>query len=488
MKLASFVVAQGLVIPGADIIAHRDGLLEYFPQASPSYVGFPVILEALASIVAESKLRASQLLYHPSIMAVFPSIPAGEEPIPQHSRAAWNTFNTVNSGSKQNQLNAIDYLLPIIPQHPIKSAQASAFPPLGSSGSRDPLNGRGKSSSASTWGGAPERNGSPQESQAVPDESETPMVAYLIFIMRSREGKERLVAAYLLTVLFRAGLINKAREPTLALLVVPLLVQMLNEESTPVRSKDASHDHETLRIEWSITEMAPRILSLLITDSEHLQKATFQNKAMPKLSKLIKLAYEPVPESENAQFWSPIQSNEAEDHMEQTPSSRLGDPGQSALLVHKIKVRESVLRAIASLVPFKEEHRKSVVDNGIIPYIVESLNPNPQKPSTKVNDKNDKTEKKPESSDLEGKQDGYGINHVGVLIAACTATRALARSVCILRTTLIDNGVVAPIFPLLTHSDVEVQIAATAAVCNLLTDVAPMREVCTCSMLLSPRY
>ncbi|TGO60714.1 hypothetical protein BCON_0033g00260 [Botryotinia convoluta] len=476
VKLASFVVAQGLVIPGADIIAHRDGLLEYFPQASPSNVSFPAILEALASIVAESKLRASQLLYHPSIMAVFPSIPAGEEPVPQHSRAAWNTFNTASLGSKQSQLNAIDYLLPIIPQHPIKSAQASAFPPLGSSSSREPPNGRGKSSSASTWSGAPDRNGSPPESQVVPDESETPMVAYLIFIMRSREGKERLMAAYLLTVLFRAGLINKVREPTLALLVVPLLVQMLNEESTSVRSKDASHDHETLRIEWSITEMAPRILSLLITDSEHLQKATFQNKAMPKLSKLIKLAYEPVPDSENAQFWSPIQSKEAEDYVEQTPSSRLGDPGQSALLVHKIKVRESVLRAIASLVPFKEEHRKSVVDNGIIPFIVESLNPSPQKPSTKVNDKGDKTEKNPESSDVEGKQDGYGTNHVGVLIAACTATRALARSVCILRTTLIDNGVVAPIFPLLTHSDVEVQIAATAAVCNLLTDVAPMRE------------
>ncbi|KAF7932578.1 uncharacterized protein EAE98_003877 [Botrytis deweyae] len=476
VKLASFVVAQGLVIPGADIIAHRDGLLEYFPQASPSNVSFPAILEALASIVAESKLRASQLLYHPSIMAVFPSIPAGEEPVLQHSRAAWNTSNTAGLGSKQSHLNAIDYLLPIIPQHPVKSAQASAFPPLGSSSSRESPNGRGKSNSASTWGGAPDRNGSSPESQVVPDESETPMVAYLIFIMRSRECKERLMAAYLLTVLFRAGLINKAREPTLALLVVPLLVQMLNEDSTLVKSKDASHDHETLRIEWSITEMAPRILSLLITDSEHLQKATFQNKAMPKLSKLIKLAYEPVPESENAQFWSPVQSNEAKDYVEQTPSSRLGDPGQSALLVHKIKVRESVLRAIASLVPFKEDHRKSVVDNGIIPYIVESLNPSPQKPSTKVNDKGDKTEKKPVSSEVDGKQDGYGINHVGVLIAACTATRALARSVCILRTTLIDNGVVAPIFPLLTHSDVEVQIAATAAVCNLLTDVAPMRE------------
>ncbi|CAD6449758.1 1efa7c44-e461-4426-b87d-424147c100c9 [Sclerotinia trifoliorum] len=395
VRLASFVVAQGLVVPGADIIAHRE--------------------------------------------------------------AAWNTFNTGSLSSRQSQLSAIDYLLPIVPQYPVKSAQASAFPPLGSSGSREPLNGRGKSTSTSIWSEPPpERNGSPQESQAALEDPETPLVAYLIFIMRSREGEERLMASYLLTVLFRAGLINKAREPALGLLVVPLLVQMLGEEATQVKSKDISCDHESLRRTPS--------------------KATFQSKAMTKLSKLIKLSYEPVPESVNAQHWSPIKPNAEEDYVEQTPSSRLGDPGQSALLVHKIKVRESVLRAIASLIPFKEEHRKSVVDNGIIPYIVESLNPNPQKPSTKVNEKGDKAEKKNDSSNPEVKQEGYGINPVGVLIAACTATRALARSVCILRTTLIDNGVVAPIFPLLSHQDIEVQIAATAAVCNLLTDVAPMRE------------
>ncbi|QSZ34514.1 hypothetical protein DSL72_006108 [Monilinia vaccinii-corymbosi] len=479
VKLASFVVAQGLVIPGAEIIAHREGLREYIPPASPSTASLSAILEAIASIVTESKLRASQLLYNPSIMAVFPSIPAGEAPVPQNSKAVWNTFNTANLSARQSQLTAIDYLLPILPQHPVKSAHASAFPPLGSSGPREqiPLNGRGKLTSASIWSDpSPERNSPPLSTQPVPEEPESPLIAYLIFLMRSHEGEERLMASYLLTVLFRAGLVSKAREPALGSLVVPLLVQMLDEESTQVKSKDSFYYDESLRIEWSITEMAPEILALLITDSEHLQKATFQNKAMAKLSKLIKMAYDPVLEGANPQHWSPVKLSAAEDYVEQTPSSRLGDPGQSALLVHKIKVRESVLKAIASIIPFKEEYRKSVVDNGIIPYIVESLNPNPQKPSTKVNEKGDKAERKPDSSNPEVNQEGYGTNPLGVLIAACTATRALARSVCILRTTLIDNGVVTPIFPLLSHPDVEVQIAATAAVCNLLTDVAPMRE------------
>ncbi|CAD6441369.1 3577dabc-5bcd-4574-8dd2-44c31b6cd35e [Sclerotinia trifoliorum] len=394
VRLASFVVAQGLVVPGADIIAHREGLREYIPAAAPSTAYFSGILEAIASIVAESKFRASQLIYHPSIMAVFPSIPAGDAPILQSSRAAWNTFNTGSLSSRQSQLSAIDYLLPIVPQYPVKSAQASAFPPLGSSGSREPLNGRGKSTSTSIWSEPPpERNGSPQESQAALEDPETPLVAYLIFIMRSREGEERLMASYLLTVLFRAGLINKAREPALGLLVVPLLVQMLGEEATQVKSKDISCDHESLRVEWSITEMAPRILSLLITDSEHLQKATFQ-----------------IPESVNAQHWSPIKPNAEEDYVEQTPSSRLGDPGQSALLVHKIKKNiENPLWTTSTKKATKPKRKTIQV-------------------TLKLNKK--------------------------------------------------DTGsiLVAPIFPLLSHQDIEVQIAATAAVCNLLTDVAPMRE------------
>jgi len=69
------------------------------------------------------------------------------------------------------------------------------------------------------------------------------------------------------------------------------------------------------------------------------------------------------------------------------------------------------------------------------------------------------------------------VNSIDVLIAACGAIRALSRSVGILRTTLIDNGVAMPVFRLLQHPDIEVQIAATATVCNLVTDVSPMREV-----------
>ena len=110
----------------------------------------------------------------------------------------------------------------------------------------------------------------------------------------------------------------------------------------------------------------------------------------------------------------------------------------------------------------------------MVPYIVESMNPHPGKPTPKVSDQ---SEKVVNGSIEEEAKRGYGVNPVSVLIAACGATRALSRSISILRTTLIDNGVVMPVFRLLRHPDIEVQIAATACTCNLVTDVSPMRDV-----------
>jgi hypothetical protein len=219
---------------------------------------------------------------------------------------------------------------------------------------------------------------------------------------------------------------------------------------------------------------------MLITDSEYLQKATFDAGVVGKLSKMLKISYDPVPETANTHPWSP--AGEEYEQGADAPSPRLGRNGQSPLLVHKIKVRESTLKAIAALVPFKDDYRKAIVDQGVVPYIVESMSSTPGKPSPKSSDK---SEKVLNHSPVEESKQGYGINPVNVLIAACGAVRALSRSVSVLRTTLIDSGVAEPVFRLLQHSDIEVQIAATATVCNLLTDVSPMREVSSLQSLSS---
>jgi len=280
------------------------------------------------------------------------------------------------------------------------------------------------------------------------------------------------MAASVLTVLYRAGLTNKIRETPIGLLVVPLLVQMLDDVPAPSKGKEHPGDEEAASLDLAIKERAPAILAMLITDSEYLQKAAFDAGAIGKLSKMLKVSYDPVLEASHPHPWSPHGTSNGEDT--DTQNRRLDRYGQPPVLVHKIKVRESTLKAIAALVPFKDEYRKVIVDQGMIPYIVESMSSNPGKPTSKINDKSEKTAN---GTTEEQPKQGYGVNPVNVLIAACGALRALSRSVSILRTTLIDNGVAMPVFRLLQHPDIEVQIAATASVCNLVTDISPMRDV-----------
>jgi hypothetical protein len=484
-RLASFVVAAGLVIPGAELIVQREGLQEYFPEAAPSDSNLSLILEAIAVVVADSKCRAAQLLYSPSILATLPLSHPIEFSATQSAQAAWAAFNNASLGtrpSQLNSLNAIDYLLPWVPCAQLKSvsAQASAFPPLGSSGSREilPLNGnsgRHKYGSASipSWNDSQTLGEVLASQEAASFESEdpdSPLIAYLIFLIRSRRGLTRLMAASVLTHLYRGFLALKNKENSIALLVIPLLVNMLDDPIIPPRGRDSYADEEAILLERATKERAPAVLAMLITDSEALQKAAYDAGVISKLSKLLKISYDPVMDASNLQPWSPRSNDSNGEFDVQFP--RHGSDGQPPLLVHKIKVREATLKAIAALVPFKDEYRKSIVDQGMMPYIVESMNPHPSKPTPKSSEKSDKASP---SRDEESTR-GFGTNPVTVLIAACGAVRALSRSVSVLRTTLIDNGVADPVFKLLSHPDIEVQIAATACACNLLTDVSPMKE------------
>lgn len=477
-KYAGFVVAEGLVIPGADVLAQRDGLREYIPPPTPQTVGLAVILEAIATIIANSKFRASQLLYSPSILAVLPTSQFSEFMASQSTRAAWNAFNVAGLSGRQSQLNAVDYLLPYVPLHQLKtsSSQVSAFPPLGSFGSREQLAPSGRSSASKfpsatipNWGdSAGLETGTVEDISPIDsEEAESPLIPHLILTVRTKRGMERLMAASVLTVLYRAGLTNKTRETYIGLLVIPLLVQMLDDNLGPSKGKDTLADEEAQALDWAVKENAPAVLSMLITDSKYLQKAAFDAGVVSKLSKMLKVSYDPVAETPDIHAWSPHGNDEMSDEASDTAIR-----GHSPLLVHKIKIRESTLKAIAALVPFKDEYRKTIVEQGTIPYIVESMSSKPGKPSPKSTENGDKS-----SDDSADSTQAYGTNTVDVLVAACGAIRALSRSVGILRTTLIDSGVAMPVFRLLKHPDIEVQIAATATVCNLVTDVSPMRNV-----------
>jgi armadillo repeat-containing protein 8 len=103
---------------------------------------------------------------------------------------------------------------------------------------------------------------------------------------------------------------------------------------------------------------------------------------------------------------------------------------------------QSALSAIAAITLFKDDYRKQVIDTGLIPSIVGAMS--------------------------------SGVP--GIRAAACQCTRSLSRSVCILRTNLVDAGIAIPLFRLLSDESLEVKIAATGAVCNLMLEFSPMRR------------
>lgn len=473
-RIAGFVVAEGLVIPGAEILARRDELQDHFPPPAPRSANLAVLLQAVAAIITESKLRACQLLYSPSILAVLPGNHGSDYVAGHVNEFVWSSAHGAVSNTQTSQLNALEYLLPRLTSYGNKtsSAHSVAFPALGSSSFREHRNTNGRTmynknpsnSQPSAWNSSSRTDIPIFTDSSSAEEQESPFVAYLLYILRSRDGMGRLAAAAMLAVLYRAGLLSTARESAIATLVIPLLLELTSYGDAHVTGRDPARDTKILQQSRLVQERTPAVLAMFVTDNEFLQKAACDAHAIPRLCTMLKLAYDPVSESSINQPWVPSSGQ----------SSLLAHMGFSPLILHNIKVRESTLRAIAALIPFKDEYRKVVVDEGLVPYILESLNIRPGKPAPKSNEK---VEAVPNDSNNDEANLGYGINPLPVIIAACGAVRALARSVSILRTTLIDVGITPPIISLLHHPDIEVQIAATATMCNLVTDISPMRDV-----------
>ena len=160
------------------------------------------------------------------------------------------------------------------------------------------------------------------------------------------------------------------------------------------------------------------------------------------------------------------------------PECRIGDEGQHPQLIHRRRVRETTLRALGALATFKEDFRKAIVDQEVVTYIIDSLQQSPSG-SKQPKDQDASQHTSPRSKTPQPEQ-----NPVSVIVEACYAIRMLSRSVNTLRTALVDQSASEPLFRLLRHPDIEVQIAATACMCNLVPDFSPMREVSSTLVLL----
>ena len=430
-KLASFVVATGCSLGG------QNGFRNGIPLPAPDKAELAPILDAVCTIMDRSKARWSRFFSAPAFEAVFPkTYPDG--PI---------------SFSRKSSPNPIEALIPHLQTSSKGAPGASTFPPLG------PV-GTSSQPSLRAFGFSIESADGSTESQ------ESPVVPWLVYMARAEASAvARLMAIQAVTNLHRCGLTHKRREAEFAAILVPLLVGMLDKPaSKPSTVTNGRKESKAAR--QLIKERAPAILATLTVDSFELQRAAIDAGSIKKLSQILKQSYDPLPPYSITSLWSPEPPNT--DGMDTTEEFSLGKPGLSPAVYHLTRMRESSLTALAAIASLKDEFRKSIIENGIVPFIIQSLKPY-------IADSIISPFKLP--VDDPSNSVAVSENPKEIILAACALARGLSRSVSTLRTALMDAGLAAPLFQLLKHQDVEIQVAATAVVCNLVLDFSPMRQV-----------
>lgn len=440
LKIASFVVAQGFVLPGAENHLGQDGALTMLPHPAPAAAKLGPILRATSIIVENSKWRAEHFLSSPGIVTVFPGR------LPEFSptdikRNPWGMpYLSGSAVPRQNHTNPMDALLPVVPL--AQNSASTNFPPLVPIGSFH------------------KRSLSFLEAPSY-EEDESALVPWLFHMVRTENGLSRVMAARLVTGLFRLGLARKHRIPMFNYLVTPLLLRMLDKDYDFGDDSDPEFDG-MISMALALKEEVPPIIATLVMDTQELQKHAVEAGAIKVLSQLLKETYNP--HSENGKHMWYAESKD-KDTLSAVPATlQLGPVGYSPMTCHIMRYREGILRALAALAPFRDEYRKAICENGVVPYIIDSLKPRPPV----------------ELQDTTGiKNTAADGNSIPTLLAACGAARALTRSVSVLRTSLIDAGVATPLFELIKHRDIEVQIAATSVICNIALDFSPMKEVLT---------
>lgn len=457
-RVAAFAMATGSVPNGA-----APSIIADLPPA-PSRVSFPYILGAVEAIIRNSAYRSARFLYSPAIIDVFPGNYAGSTS--QHYQPFVD-----NSSVQQNfsSTPSIDRLLPQIQAVQTKSEHSfsKAFPALGSfvspgDGSRMP--------------NFADSNVQPSMRTVSTEELGSPVIAWLLYMARTTNGLDRLSVVSLLVWLVRAAeqnplvdpraeTSNRNRDRTWAYLLVPLIVKMIDEAASIETKTLLSSGYAPSNTANEIKEQAPMLLGLLVEECASLQKAAVGAGAIKKLCQILKKSFDPAPPSAKP-MWSPHPGATLPADSSLDPrATTLGKPGLSPDTVQAFKCREGALKALAAIAQKDDSYRKQMIENGIVTCITDSLIPMPDK---SVSDN------EPANGTSPDVKEG---NPVDVLIAACNATRAMSRSVNILRTSLIDGGIAKPIFALLKHPDVKVQTAATDVLCNLLLNFSPMREV-----------
>ncbi|KAH7040510.1 armadillo repeat protein [Microdochium trichocladiopsis] len=475
-RLASFAVAKGQVLPYGGILGRSGGLSDYIPAPATSNASLEMVLWAISAIVTDSSYRACKLLLSPSVLATFPVVDSEAAAYPDSASDAMRLPGT--RPTKQTDHDPMDYFLPFMPNHSRSLPSMRSSSPSGSGLAKDAYGGSGRPTSKfnTTLGGAQAGPGSADKLETVSDvafeEAESPLIPWLIGLVRTGHQGEILSAVSVLASLFKAGYAYKSREHLLSVFVMPVLLNIITEASNSTTCDIDTPFKSEYRFDQ--LEEAPAILTQLLTDGEFLQRAAFECDAVKLITTMLKGTYDtPLPDVESRP-WSPEAEGMALDAADLDASCRLGRNEDRRVLMHRIRLRENCLKALGALACFKDEYRKAIIDQDALAYIAESLSAVPGDPR-KTKDRSKASEKTPKAV-KEPPISGPQKNPPGVLIAASYVVRMLARSPHILRTALTDIDVTISLMQLLLYPDIKVQIAATYVTCNLVVDFSPLRE------------
>ncbi|KAJ6256551.1 hypothetical protein Dda_8414 [Drechslerella dactyloides] len=455
----------------------RLSALEYIPMPPTGHIA--ALFDAIAFTVRGSKFRSDEFLFASCITDIL-----GEEAPSEAPRHAplWRDSKSSEDSQGGNTLSSGYHYA------------GQDFPPLSPNAERHTQTRAGSSGNSLHPSASypPPEHSLDNERAKIPqishlrfagekeNDPESPFVQWLInFIRQEKNPSTRLAAISLLTDLVQTGCVSKRKVKRIGLLVVPMLVKYLDDLDTGAVTYTKAYDvnFQAQEAEWAVRERAPAILATLLTDNQRLQAAAVEAGAIKRLTGMLKRTFDAVPKSSDNDG-SIIECHEM-----------LWDEKVRA---HHLKVREGTLRAVAAIALFEDDHRKKIIESGALAYVVGSLTP---EPSSEVSEEHDvememgetygdgsshpqhtstaENETNPSFTVPETSRTG---NPVSVLVAATNVVRSLSRSVNVLSTSLIDWTVSEPLFKLLSHRSVEVQIAATAALCNLVMEFSPLRK------------
>ncbi|OAP57841.1 hypothetical protein AYL99_08579 [Fonsecaea erecta] len=445
-RVASFVVAEGLVPPSPEALDGDGNIPTGLPEPAPPCAHLSPVLEALCVLLEGSESRTKAFLADPTIKAVLPDLRDDFSPS-DIRRAPWGASYFSGAAVPRSRLHGpFDSLLPIAPISEKANAAQPGFPPLSSVTAMP----KRRPSFLPTATGVPNLNLS---QGAVEDVEESAIISWLLYVVRESRGKRRLLAARLLVNLHSLGFVKTDRGSSFASLLVPLLTPMLVPHTARVETCQPSQTHLCTGMHY--TEAAPAVVAALIMDDREMQKVAVEGKAIVTLSLGLKMTFE-APSGRKLSPWRPHKPDKTETDST-TPGTSIGPGGPTWTARKDMRYREGCLKALAAIAPFEEDYREQICNENVLPYIIQALEPC-------------------EAQDGSHQEIEVAGNSASVILAACAAVRALGRSVRALRTKLIEAEVAKPILRLMNSTNPELRIAATKVLTNLAMDFSAVKE------------